>query len=132
MSSRRFKLKGLFRITLYPCYQMPRTTTKRPPAKKDVRPVARASDKREPAVVRLSSSLKKRLKIKLAEDGRNFQDVAVELITRYVDGDLTHRTELEFASSSRARFHAKERCCIAAACEMKWPVKSMRSSSSMR
>ena len=74
---------------------MSRTTTKHPQGKKEAQSVVRASDKREPAVVRLSSSLKKRLKVKLAEDGRNFQDVAEELITRYVDGDLTDPTDLE-------------------------------------
>jgi hypothetical protein len=75
---------------------MTRTTTKRQPAKKTAPvPVVRAAAKREPAVVRLSSSLKKRLKVKLAEDGRNFQDVAEELITRYVDGDLMRSGDLD-------------------------------------
>jgi hypothetical protein len=74
---------------------MPRTTTKRPPVKKKAAVVERAPAAREPAVVRLSASLKKRLKMKLAEDGRKFQDVAEELITRYVDGDLTRSEELD-------------------------------------
>ena len=64
---------------------MPRTIPKHPPP----------SPKREPAVVRLPASLKKRLKMKLAEEGRNFQDVAEELITRYVDGDLAQSSDLE-------------------------------------
>jgi hypothetical protein len=33
--------------------------------------------------------------MKLAEDGRKFQDVAEELITRYVDGDRTPPNDLE-------------------------------------
>jgi molybdopterin-guanine dinucleotide biosynthesis protein A len=74
---------------------MSRTTAKRLPGKKKAAVVIRASGKREPAVVRLPAALKKRLKMKLAEDGRKFQDVAEELITRYVDGDLTHSTDLE-------------------------------------
>lgn len=74
---------------------MPRTITKSAPLKKQASGVVRA-DKREPAVVRLPASLKKRLQMKLAEDGRKFQDVAQELITRYVDGDLTQSvTDLE-------------------------------------
>ena len=52
-------------------------------------------EKRETALVRLSPALKKRLNIKLAEEGRKFQDVAEELITRKVDGDLQSPSELE-------------------------------------
>jgi hypothetical protein len=51
-------------------------------------------EKRETAVVRLSPALKKRLNVKLAEEGRKFQDVAEELITRYVDGDVEPASEL--------------------------------------
>jgi len=51
-------------------------------------------EKRETAVVRLSPALKKRLNVKLAEEGRKFQDVAEELITRYVDGDVESASEL--------------------------------------
>ena len=54
-----------------------------------------AKDKRQTALVRLSPALKKRLNMKLAEQGRKFQDVAEELITRYVDGDAQSATELE-------------------------------------
>jgi hypothetical protein len=68
---------------------MPRPAAKRTAVKKNAKNIARAASQREPAVVRLSPSLKKRLKIKLAEEGRKFQDVAEELISRYVDGDLT-------------------------------------------
>jgi hypothetical protein len=46
-------------------------------------------------LVRLSPGLKKCLKMKLAEEGRKFQDVAEELITRYVDGDVGPPSELE-------------------------------------
>ena len=75
---------------------MPRTATKRATVKKNAKGIARGPSQREPAVVRLSPSLKKRLKIKLAEEGRRFQDVAEELISRYVDGDLTaSSTDLE-------------------------------------
>ena len=70
---------------------MPRTITKRTSVNKQVEGI-RPTGKREPAVVRLPVALKKRLKLKLAEDGRKFQDVAEELITRYVDGDLTQST----------------------------------------
>ena len=73
---------------------MPRTRIKRPSGKKTAVLVS-ATGKRQPAVVRLSPSLKKRLKMKLAEDGRKFQDVAEELITRYVDGDRTPPNDLE-------------------------------------
>ena len=66
---------------------------KRDPVQKKAAVSERAA--REPAVVRLPVSLKKRLKMKLAEDGRKFQDVAEELITRYVDGDLTGASELD-------------------------------------
>jgi hypothetical protein len=52
-------------------------------------------EKREPALVRLSPALKKRLNVKLAEEGRTFQDVAEELITRYVDGDVQSPSELQ-------------------------------------
>ena len=79
--------------TRIPVIRMPRATTKRPPA--TTKAAVINSEAREPAVVRLSASLKKRLKIKLAEDGRKFQDVAEELITRYVDGDLTPSEELD-------------------------------------
>lgn len=54
-----------------------------------------AKEKREAALVRLSPALKKRLNMKLAEEGRKFQDVAEELITRYVDGDDHSASELE-------------------------------------
>ncbi len=74
---------------------MPQVLSKRPPIKKKAMVVPPTQDKRESALVRLPASLKKRLKMKLAEDGRKFQDVAQELITRYVDGDLTHSTDLE-------------------------------------
>jgi hypothetical protein len=75
---------------------MPRKATKRTAVKKQAKGIDRTASQREPAVVRLSPSLKKRLKIKLAEDGRMFQDVAEELISRYVDGDLTtSSTDLE-------------------------------------
>jgi hypothetical protein len=52
-------------------------------------------EKRETALVRLSPTLKKRLNMKLAEEGRKFQEVAEELITRYVDGDVQPASELE-------------------------------------
>ncbi len=74
---------------------MPRKAPKRTTVKKQARGITLSASQREPAVVRLSPALKKRLKIKLAEDGRKFQDVAEELITRYVDGDLTTSTDLE-------------------------------------
>ena len=45
--------------------------------------------------MRLSPALKKRLNVKLAEEGRKFQDVAEELIIRYVDGDVQSASELE-------------------------------------
>ncbi len=77
-------------------------TTHRAPkkaAKKRLREIAKArvaaKEKRETALVRLPPALKKRLNMKLAEEGRKFQDVAEELITRYVDGDEQSDSELE-------------------------------------
>ena len=78
------------------------STRPKPPAKETARKRSRATaeaeiiaNKRETAVVRLSPALKKRLNMKLAEDGRKFQDVAEELITRYVDGDVQSASELD-------------------------------------
>jgi hypothetical protein len=67
-------------------------------AKKRIPATAKAhitANKRETALVRLSPELKRRLNIKLAEDGRKFQEVAEELITRYVDGDVQSASELD-------------------------------------
>jgi hypothetical protein len=47
------------------------------------------------AVVRLSPAVEKRLKMKVAEERREFQDVVEELITGHVDGDVELRSELE-------------------------------------
>jgi hypothetical protein len=78
------------------------TTRTKPPAKKPAgKQIATAKtqvvakDKRETALVRLSPALKKRLNMKLAEEGRKFQEVAEELITRYVDGDVQSASELD-------------------------------------
>jgi hypothetical protein len=78
------------------------TTTKRTapkkvasPVVKKVQVVSRGKAARKGALVRLTSTLKKRLDLKLAEQGRKFQDVAVELITRYVDGDTADATDFQ-------------------------------------
>jgi hypothetical protein len=77
------------------------TRTKQPAGKsagKRFRATAKAhvvKEKRETALVRLSPALKKRLNVKLAQEGRKFQDVAEELITRYVDGDAQSPSELQ-------------------------------------
>jgi hypothetical protein len=79
------------------------STTPKRPAKKSaekrfratVKAHVTAKNKRETALVRLSPALKKRLNMKLAEEGRKFQEVAEELITRYVDGDVQSASELD-------------------------------------
>ena len=77
------------------------STKAKPPAKKADETRLRANPKahvvkerRVTALVRLSPALKKRLNVKLAEEGRKFQDVAEELISRYVDGDVQPPSEL--------------------------------------
>ncbi len=46
-------------------------------------------------LVRLPAPLAKRLRMKLAEEGKEFQQVAIELIEHYVDGGSVSSTDFE-------------------------------------
>lgn len=75
--------------------KLTRANTKTPAIQRVGETIAGKVPSKPGFLVRLPAPLAKRLRVKLAEENKKFQQLAVELIEQYVDGDSSSPTDFD-------------------------------------